>query len=177
MDFNAILTSGDVVAGIITTVVEIPKGSKLKAEYDRKKKIFVLDRVEPGIFAKPVSYGFIPQTLDDDGDELDTLIICDEPLPMGLVVEKARVIGVLKFEDGGEMDHKVIVVPADDRDSGDSIKSLDDLSPALLKQIEHHFTHYKDLKKPGTTKVMGFGDVEEAKEVINECIERWNAQA
>lgn len=177
MDFNAILTPGDVVAGIITTVVEIPKGSKLKAEYDRKKKIFVLDRVEPGIFAKPVSYGFIPQTLDDDGDELDTLIICDEPLPMGLVVEKARVIGVLRFEDGGEMDHKIIVVPADDRDTGDSIQRLDDLPPALLKQIEHHFTHYKDLKKPGTTNVMGFGDAEEAKQVINECIERWNAQA
>lgn len=177
MDFNAILTPGDVAAGVITTVVEIPKGSKLKAEYDRKNKIFVLDRVEPGIFAKPVSYGFIPGTLDEDGDELDTLIICDEPLPMSLVIKEARVIGVLKFEDGGEMDHKVIVTPADDRDAGDSLKSLDDLSPALLKQIEHHFSHYKDLKKPGSTKVMGFGDANEAKEVINECIERWENQA
>jgi inorganic pyrophosphatase len=177
MDFNAILTPGNVAAGIITTVVEIPKGSRLKAEYDRENKIFVLDRVEPGIFAKPVSYGFIPQTLDDDGDELDTLIVCSEPLPMGLVIKEAKVIGVLKFEDGGEMDHKVIVVPADDRDSGDAINKLEDLPPALLKQIEHHFTHYKDLKKPGSTKVMGFGDAEEAKEIINECIERWNAQA
>ena len=174
MDFNAILTPGDVAAGIITTVVEIPKGSKLKAEYDRNNKIFVLDRVEPGIFAKPVSYGFIPATLDDDGDELDTLIICDEPLPMGLVVKEARVIGVLKFEDGGEMDHKIMVVPADDRDNGDAYNSLEDLPQAILNQIEHHFTHYKDLKKPGTTKVMGFGGVEEAKQIINECIERWN---
>ncbi len=176
MDYNAILTPGDVAGGIITTVVEIPKGSSLKAEYDRNNKIFVLDRVEPAIFAKPVSYGFIPATLDDDGDELDTLIICDEPLPMGLVVKEARVIGVLKFEDGGEMDHKVIVVPADDRNTGDSIRALSDLPPALLKQIEHHFTHYKDLKKPGTTNVMGFGDAEEAKTIINECIERWNSQ-
>ena len=176
MDFNAILTPGDVAGGIITTVVEIPKGSKLKAEYDRHNKIFVLDRVEPTIFAKPVSYGFIPATLDDDGDELDTLIICDEPLPMGLVVKEAKVIGVLKFEDGGEMDHKVIVVPADDRDTGNAYNSLEDLPKQLLKQIEHHFTHYKDLKNPGTTKVMGFGDAQEAKEIINECIERWNAQ-
>ena len=176
-DFNKILTTGPVDDGIVTTVVEIPKGSSLKAEYDRRAGIFVLDRVEPAIFAKPTSYGFIPQTLDEDGDELDTLIICDEPLPMGLVVGEARIIGVLNFEDGGEMDHKVVVVPADDRNSGNAINNLDDLPVGLKSQIEHHFNHYKDLKKPGTTHVLGWGDVAEAKKIIKECQERWTKEA
>lgn len=176
-DFNSILDAGDVDSGLVTTVVEIPKGSSLKAEYDRKKSIFVLDRVEPRIFAKPTSYGFIPQTLDEDGDELDTLIVTEEPLPMGLVVPEARVIGVLNFEDGGEMDHKVVVVPADDRDSADAVQSLEDLPEGLKNQIVHHFNHYKDLKKPGTTKVLGWGNIDDAKAIIKECQERWSQQA
>lgn len=104
----------------ITTVIEIPQGSMLKAEWRRKQGFFALDRVEPGIFAKPVNYGFIPQTLDEDGDELDVLLVTGEPLPMGLVVEECRVIGMLDFEDDGENDHKIIVVPADDRNAGPS---------------------------------------------------------
>jgi inorganic pyrophosphatase len=132
-----------------------------------------LDRVDPAIFAKPTNYGFIPQTLDEDGDELDALIITDEPLPTGVFLE-ARVIGVMKFEDDGEIDDKVIVVPADDRNTGNAITSLQDLPAQLIKQIEHHFTHYKDLKKSGSTVVKGFGDSEEAKEIIHESIARWN---
>lgn len=174
MDYNAILQPY-AEDNTINTVIEIPKGSMHKIEYDRKRKLMMLDRVEPGIFAKPTNYGFIPQTLDEDGDELDTLLITEEPVPTGVLVE-AVVIGVLNFEDGGEMDHKVICVPADDRNTGDSITSLDDLSTGLKNQIEHHFTHYKDLKKPGTTIVQGFGIAEDAHKVIADCIERWNNQ-
>jgi inorganic pyrophosphatase len=71
----------------ITTVIEIPKGSTLKVEWRRHEELFALDRVEPKIFAKPTSYGFIPQTLDEDGDELDVLLVTNEPLPTGLVIE------------------------------------------------------------------------------------------
>lgn len=169
-DFNAVLTPGDIANGLVNTVVEISQGSRLKVEWDREHKAFMLDRVEPQIFAKPVNYGFIPQTLDEDGDELDTLIICPEPLPMGVWLE-ARIIGVMKFEDDGEVDDKIVVVPADNRDD-DRIKSLEDI-PQLVKQLEHHFTHYKDLKKPGSTIVKGWGDAEEAKKVIKECIARY----
>lgn len=151
----------------LNTVIEIPKGSMLKVEWDRQNSYFVLDRVEPGIFAKPVNYGFIPQTLDEDGDELDTLVVTAEGLPMGVVV-KVKVIGVLNFEDGGEMDHKVICVPEDDRHYG-KITSVDDLGDAWKKQVEHHFSHYKDLKKPGTTIVQGFGSADDAWEIIEEC--------
>lgn len=172
-DFNQILTPGDIDGGVINVVIEIPTGSSHKIEWNRDLAVFQLDRVEPAIFAKPTNYGFIPQTLDEDGDELDALVITNEPLVTGIFLE-AKVIGVLKFEDDGEIDDKVIVVPADDRNTGNSINSLADLPEQLLKQIEHHFTHYKDLKKPGSTIVKGFGDAEEAKAIIHESVERWN---
>lgn len=169
-DFNQVLTPGNVDGGLVNTVVEIPQGSRNKIEWDRQRAAFMLDRVEPQIFAKPCNYGFIPQTLDEDGDELDTLIISPEPLPTGVWLE-ARIIGVMKFEDDGEIDDKIVVVPADNRDD-DRIASLDDI-PQWVSQLEHHFTHYKDLKKPGSTKVLGWGDVTEAKEIIGQCIERY----
>lgn len=174
-DFNKVLNPGDYQNGTVNTVVEIPQGSTLKIEWDRKNAAFTLDRVEPQIFAKPVNYGFIPKTLDEDGDELDTLVVCPEPIPTGIWLE-AKIIGVMKFVDDGEVDDKIIVVPADDRNSGDSINSLDDLGERWRQQVEHHFTHYKDLKKPGSTKVTGWGDIEEAKAVIKESIERYNSQ-
>lgn len=172
-DFNQVLTPGNVDEGTLNTVIEIPEGSRLKVEWDRERAAFMLDRVEPAIFAKPCNYGFIPQTLDDDGDELDTLVVCSEPIPVGVWLE-AKIIGVMNFEDDGEMDHKVVVVPADDRDTGDSINSLDDLGERWKEKVAHHFTHYKDLKKPGSTVVQGWGDAEAAKDIVKECIERWN---
>lgn len=174
-DFNQVLDTGDYQNGLLNTVVEISQGSFLKIEWDRKRAAFMLDRVEPSIYAKPVNYGFIPQTLDEDGDELDTLIVCDEPLPTGIWLE-ARIIGVMNFIDDGEADHKIIVVPADDRNTGDSIKTLADLGERWQQMIAEHFTHYKDLKKPGSTKVEGFGDIEAAKQVIAESIERYKNQ-
>ena len=86
-DFNKVLTPGDVDAGIVNVVVEIPQGSYHKIEWDRDLAVMKLDRVEPAIFAKPTNYGFIPQTLDEDGDELDALIITDQPLTTGVVLE------------------------------------------------------------------------------------------
>jgi inorganic pyrophosphatase len=172
-DFNKILNPGDVDGGIVNVVVEIPEGSSHKIEWNRDLAVMQLDRVDPAIFAKPTNYGFIPQTLDEDGDELDALIITDEPLPTGIFLQ-ARVIGVMKFVDDDEVDDKIVVVPADDRSTGNAITSLADLPKQKIAQIEHHFTHYKDLKKPGSTVVKGWGDVEEAKKIIHESIERWN---
>ena len=174
-DFNKLFTPGDVDGGVVNTVIEIPEGSILKIEYRRDTGTFEIDRVEPSIFPKPASYGFIPQTLDEDGDELDVLVVCDEPIPTGVHLQ-ARIVGLLNFEDDGEMDHKVIAVPADDRTTGDRIKSLDDLGERWKQKVEFHFNHYKDLKKPGTTKVTGWGDVEAAKAMVKECIERYNSK-
>ena len=171
-DFNKLLDSGDVDNGVINTVVEIPEGSILKIEYRRDTGTFEIDRVEPSVFPKPASYGFIPQTLDEDGDELDTLVVCSEPIPTGVHLQ-AKIVGILNFEDDGEMDHKIICVPKDNRDTGDSIASLDDLGTRWQQKIDFHFSHYKDLKKPGTTKVLGWGNVDEAKKIIHECISRY----
>lgn len=174
-DFNQILDAGDVDGGLINVVVEIPAGSNHKIEWNRRLGAMKLDRVEPLIFAKPTNYGFIPQTLDEDGDELDALIITDQPLSTGIYLQ-ARVIGVMKFVDDGEVDDKVVVVPADDRHTGNAIQTLADLPPQLIKQIEFHFNNYKALKKPGSTQVTHWGDIDEAKAVIRESQHRWTAE-
>lgn len=172
VDFNKILDAGDVDGGEINVVVEIPTGSNHKIEWNRELACFELDRVEPIAFAKPCNYGFIPQTLDEDGDELDALILTEQPLTTGIFL-KAKVIGVMKFVDDGEVDDKIIVVPADDRNNGNAYNSLEDLPKQLIKQLEFHFNHYKDLKKAGTTKVEGFFGIDVAKEVIKESQKRW----
>jgi inorganic pyrophosphatase len=166
------LPTGDLSQNLVNTIIEIPERSSLKIEYNIKSAIFEIDRVEPDIFAKPANYGFIPQTLDDDGDPLDTLIVCHEPIPTGVKLT-GKILGVLNFEDGGDLDHKIVLVPADDRNNGDMYKTLDDLGARWKQKIEFHFTHYKDLKKPGTTKILGWGGVEAAKQIISECVSRY----
>lgn len=172
-DFNKILTPGDYEKGEINVVVEIPTGSNHKIEWDRENACFVLDRIEPIAFAKPCNYGFIPQTLDEDGDELDVLLITDQPLTTGIYT-KARILGVMKFVDDGEVDDKIVAVVDDDRNNGDLYQKIEDLPKRLIDQIKFHFDHYKDLKKPGTTEVKEFADLAEAKKVIADSIERWN---
>ena len=174
-DFNKVLTPGDVENGLVNVVVEIPAGSNHKIEWDRRLGVMRLDRVDPKIYAKPTNYGFIPQTLDEDGDELDTLIITDEPLSTSLFLQ-AKVIGVMLFEDDGEVDDKILVVPADDRNTGNAINSIADIPKQKIDQITQHFSHYKDLKKPGSTIVKGWGDAAEAMVLIDKAIERWNNQ-
>ena len=96
-------------------------------------------------------------------------------LPTGVYLQ-ARVIGVMKFVDDGEVDDKIVCVPADDRQTGDAIKTLADLPAQLIKQIEFHFNNYKALKKPGSTKVDHWGDISEAKQVIRDSQTRWKQQ-
>ncbi len=172
-DFNKVLEPGNWQNGEINAVIDIPMGSTLKVEWDRERACFMLDRVEPSIYPKPVNYGFIPQTLDEDGDELDVLLVTEEPIPTGIWVA-SKVLGVLNFEDDGEMDYKIVCVPADDRNTGDSVHTLEDLGDRWKQKIEEHFKHYKDLKKPGTTNVMGWGGIDDAKNVISESVGRWN---
>ncbi|MBQ3430873.1 inorganic diphosphatase [Candidatus Saccharibacteria bacterium] len=171
-DFNKVLETGDYQKGLVNVVIEIPTGSNHKIEWDREHACFMLDRVEPIAFAKPCNYGFIPRTIDEDGDELDALVITDQPLTTGIWL-KARILGVMKFVDGGEVDDKIIVVPEDDRNNGDKYKTLEDLPKQLIEQIRFHFNHYKDLKKPGTTEVKEFADVKTAKKVIEDSIARY----
>lgn len=157
----------------VNTFIEIPMGSNNKIEYKYEENIFVLDRVEPQIFSKPVNYGFISQTWDEDNDPLDSLIITSNPLPTGVMI-KAKVVAVLNFVDDNENDHKIVCVPEDDRDSGNTINDLSDLPKRWIEKLEHHFMHYKDLKKPGSTKVEGWGSKEDAWKLIMECNKRYS---
>ncbi len=170
-DFNKVLEPGDYQNGTVNTVVEIPEGSINKIEWDRKRAVFMLDRIEPKTFPKPTNYGFIPGTLDEDGDELDTLIVAPEPLATGIWLE-ATIVGIMNFEDDGDADHKVVVVPKDNRSGEPPIKNLDDLGKDWQDKVADHFTHYKDAYKPGSTKVLGWDDAEAAKKIIAESIAR-----
>lgn len=173
VDFNQVLDAGDVDNGIINVVIEIPAGSSNKIEWNREMAVMQLDRVEPSIFAKPTNYGFIPKTLDEDGDELDALVLTEEPLPTGLFL-KAKVIGVMKFEDEGEVDDKILVVPDNNSGAEINVESIDQVPDIKLYQISHHFNNYKNHKKPGATNVKGWGNEEEAIEIIKKAVERWN---
>ena len=171
-DFNQVLEPGDYKNGELNVVIEIPTGSNHKIEWDRKRACFMLDRIEPMAFAKPCNYGFIPQTLDEDGDELDVLVITEQPLTTGIYV-KARILGEMTFVDDAEVDDKILAVVDDDRNNGDKIQTLEDLPKRTIEQIEFHFNHYKDLKKPGTTKVEGFFGRDEAIKVIEAATLRY----
>ncbi|MCQ9163946.1 inorganic diphosphatase [Arthrobacter sp. STN4] len=171
-DFNTLLSCGDFRQGLVTGVIDIPQGSSHKIEWDRTTGLFRLDRVDPAIFAKPVNYGFIPQTLDEDGDELDILCITGEPLPTGLAVE-ARILGVLNFRDGPDMDYKIVTVPADDRDTGNALRTLEDVGQRWKDQVEHHFNHYKDFQAGTETRVLGWAGIEEAIGIVAACSRRW----
>ncbi len=164
---------GDDAPNAVNVIIEIQKGSRNKIEVDKKTGRLFLDRVNGTLLGYPTDYGYVPDTLCDDGDPLDALIVIDESLPHGVVIP-ARPVGVLHFEDDGEMDEKLICVPADDI-SKDHIKTLDDLGEAFKKNIEHFYSHYKDWKKDwkGVSAVLkGWGGPDEAKKVIEDSIAR-----
>lgn len=167
------VTSGDIDSGVVNVIIEIRKGERNKYEFDKETGRLFLDRVNGTFLGYPADYGYIPETLCEDGDPLDALLIIDESVPHGTVVP-SRPIGVLYFEDDGEMDEKLIVVPADDI-SKDHIKELDDLGAAFKKNIEHFYAHYKDWKKDWQGvdgKLHGWGDAAAAHDVVRQSIAR-----
>lgn len=157
---------------VINTIVEINAGSINKYEIITETGTLKLDRVGFSSLSYPFAYGAIPCTWDLDNDPLDVEIVnVTEPLVPGTLVE-VRVIGIMKFIDGGEVDDKVIAVINDDKRTN-HIKSIEDLGEQFIKETTYYWEHYKDLKKPGTGKVEGFFGVEEAVRIIKECEERY----
>ncbi len=156
----------------INVIIEIQKGSRNKYEMDKETGMITLDRVNGTVLGYPADYGYVPETLCDDGDPLDALVIIDESVPAGIVVP-ARAIGVLNMIDDGEGDEKLICVAADDV-SKSHIQEVEDLGPEFKKVVEHFYTHYKDWKKDwaGTpVSFNGWGNAAEAREVIKKSIE------
>ncbi len=162
----------DSTESIVNTIVELNSNTINKYELITETGHLKLDRVGYSSLAYPFAYGCIPRTWDEDGDPLDIEIVgVTEPLVPGSLVE-ARIIGVMKFDDGGEVDDKVIAVLSDDKRM-DHITTFDDLGEHWLKETKYYWEHYKDLKKPGTCTVNGFYGIEEAVKVIKECEDRY----
>ncbi len=155
-------------------VVEIPKGSKVKYEFKRELGMLEVDRVLFTAMAYPYNYGIIPGTLMPDGEPLDAIIVTDEPFIPGSLV-RVRPIGALEMEDEKGIDHKLIVVPSANVDpASENVKNINDLPPATLNQIKHFFEHYKDLEPGKWSRVRGFLNVEEARKLVLEAIEKFN---
>ena len=161
--------------GILNGLVEINSNSINKYEFITETGQLKLDRVGYSSLAYPVAYGCIPQTWDQDNDMLDVVIAdVTEALVPGSLAE-LRVVGVMKFEDGGDRDDKIITVLADDKRM-DHVLSYKDLGGHWEKETQHYFEHYKDLKKLGTCKVLGFFEIPDALEIIKACAERYEKE-
>lgn len=139
-------------ADIMNVIIEIPKFSKNKYEIDKETGIIALDRVMHTAQDYPFDYGFVPQTLFDDGDALDVVLITTHPLAPGILV-KARPVAIMEMTDGGERDDKVVAVPVDDP-RFDDVKDLGDLNKHFIKEMSHFFETYKKVQN----KVVSVGE-------------------
>ena len=152
--------------------IEISKGSKQKYEIDKTTGMLVLDRVLFTSTHYPANYGFIPRTLSDDGDALDVLVLCQEPIhPMTLV--ECYPIGVLKMLDETSIDEKVIAIPLGDP-SMNCYKDISELPLHMLGEIKHFFEVYKQLENKNTKVEHILGRVR-AQETVLDCIEKYTA--
>lgn len=164
------ITLGDKAPEEINVIIETPKGSLNKYEIDKKMGIIRLDRANYSAAAFPCEYGFAPQTLWDDGDAIDVIVLATFPIPTGIMVT-VRPVALMEMIDTGESDYKIIGVPVHDRRLED-IYDLDDLNKHNLKEIQHFFETYKDLKgKPGVVVINGFKGRKEALEAIKKSVE------
>ncbi len=148
-------------------IIEIPMNSDpIKYEVDKETGAIFVDRFIGTAMHYPCNYGYIPQTLADDGDPVDVLVITPFPLPTGVVI-RCRTIGMLNMTDEAGVDAKLLAVPVDKLISLYSKwKSPEDVGEFHLNQIKHFFEHYKDLEKGKWVKVDGYADAEAAKAVI-----------
>ena len=154
--------------GVINVLIEIAGGSKNKYEYDKDLQAFALDRVLYSSVKYPYDYGFIPNTLADDGDPLDGMVIMDEPTFPGCVIA-ARPVGYLEMIDGGDRDEKILCVP--DKDPRYAhVKSLKDISPHRLEEIAEFFRSYKNLEKK-VTQILGWQDVDKVAPLVEKFIQ------
>lgn len=155
-------------AGLINVLIEIPAGSKNKYEFDKDMQAMILDRVLFASVQYPFDYGFVPNTLADDGDPLDGMVIMDQPTFPGCVIA-SRPIGMLEMIDGGDRDEKLLCVPAEDPRCA-QIKSLDDIAPHRLDEVAEFFRTYKNLEKK-VTEILGWQDVDKVMPLVTKCIQ------
>ena len=161
----------------VNVIVEVPVGGEpIKYEMDKNAGTLVVDRFLYTSMRYPGNYGFVPHTLSDDGDPIDVLIANQRGIIPGAVVA-VRPVGVLKMEDEGGGDEKIIAVPVPRLTRRyENVTNYKMLPEITLQQIEHFFAHYKDLEGGKWVKVLGWGDAAEAEQMILDSIERYKTK-
>ena len=161
----------------VNVIVEVAIGGEpIKYEMDKEAGTLVVDRVLYTPMRYPGNDGFVPHTLSDDGDPIDVLVANTRPIIAGAVIN-VRPIGVLKMEDDGGGDEKIIAVPSPKLTQRyANVHTITDLPQITLDQIQHFFEHYKDLEPGKWVKIIGWGGAEEAQQLILEAIERAKAK-
>lgn len=160
----------DIPAGTadeMNVIIEIPKFSKNKYEIDKETGIIALDRVMHSAQDYPFDYGFVPQTLCDDGDALDVVLLTTYPLMPGILV-KARPVAIMEMIDGGEGDNKVVAVPVEDP-RFDTVHDIGDLNPHFIKEMTHFFETYKKVQNKEVTVGKWHGATEAKAEFASSC--------
>lgn len=151
--------------------IEITKGQKQKYELDKATGMLILDRILYTSTHYPANYGFIPRTLSDDGDPLDVLVLCSEPL-LNQALVRCKPVGVITMEDDGKMDEKIIAIPFGDP-SYNVYNSIDELPVHITDEIRHFFTVYKELEGVKTYVSQSEGATEAVK-IIEKSINAYN---
>ncbi len=136
--------AGEDIPNVVNMIVEIPNGSKNKYEIDKETGLIKLDRAMKSAQDYPFDYGFVPQTLWEDGDALDVILLTTYPLYPGILVE-ARPVAVLRMIDGGEGDDKIIAVPKNDP-RWEEVRDLADVNKHTIKEIQHFLETYKSIE-------------------------------
>ena len=167
--------SGRDVPNEVNVIIEIPMhGVPVKYEVDKASGALFVDRLLSTAMFYPANYGYIPNTLSEDGDPVDVLVITPMPLLSGSVV-RSRVIGMLEMEDESGIDAKLLAVPITKLTRiYASIETYEDLPKHLLLSIEHFFQHYKDLEEGKWVKVKGWKDLHAARKEIIHSVDRFN---
>ncbi|MFT4717903.1 MAG: inorganic pyrophosphatase [Rickettsiales bacterium] len=167
------ISFGNKAPEIVNVVIEVPMNSNpVKYELDKDSGALFVDRFLATPMYYPCNYGFIPNTLSDDGDPIDVLVVSELPL-MPTSVIKVKPIGVLIMEDEKGMDEKILAVPSVKTNSEyENISDYTELNKSLLDKVSHFFERYKDLEKNKWVKVKGFEGATKAKELIKEAIDR-----
>jgi inorganic pyrophosphatase len=166
---------GNKVPEEFNAIIEIPKGSFNKYEIDKETGLIALDRANYSAAPYPFDYGFAPQTLWDDDDALDVIVLTTFPLNPGILV-RVRPVAVLEMIDDGDSDFKIFAVPVDDK-RWEDVKDLSDLNKHSLKEYQHFFETYKVLKgKAVTVEVRGFKGADDAKAAVLKSIELYQTK-
>lgn len=171
------ISSGKSPPNNLNVIIEVPTGGEpVKYEFDEKSGALFVDRILHTPMRYPANYGFVPHTLADDGDPIDALVVARSPFIPGSVV-RARPIAVLNLEDEHGGDEKIICVPDTDTfPYYSNVREKRHLPDIVFSQIEHFFTHYKDLEQEKWVRVGTWGDADEARRLVEEAINRYKEQ-